>query len=91
MSITNLNVKWFDEGRDPVCAPDPSIPNGIDLDCSGGARRSCQVKLPYPAPRCGKHVVDCPVCGLVAIASAAGRPDDPRSLKVACKIAETKS
>lgn len=40
--------------------------------------------LPYPARRCGQYVVKCDVCDQIIVVTTAGRPDDPRSLKMAC-------
>lgn len=96
-----LNVEWFDENREPQNPPDPRYPDGIDIDhtthiahdVKSGTilphdpdRRTCFTFLrPYPTPRCGKFIVKCDVCGLLAIVTTAGRPDDPRSLRVPCK------
>jgi len=80
-------VKWRDAGQSPTCAPNPAYPNGVDLDASGGSARTCTVTLPYPAKRIGSYVIDCPVCGLRAGCTTAGRPDDPRSIKIACRLA----
>lgn len=81
-----MKVKWIDGKREPQCAPNSEYPNGIDLDVSGGADKTCQVPLPYPARRIGSYVVECPVCGAKTGCTTAGRADDPRSIKVACKI-----
>jgi hypothetical protein len=82
-----LQVRWIDDGREPRSKPDPNYPHGIDLDMSAQAsgRNCCQTPLPYPAKRCGKYIVVCDTCGLRVIITTAGRPDDPRSLKVICK------
>lgn len=80
-----LRVSWIDGGREARCPPDPAFPKGIDLDVAAGAAKICSTLLPYPAPRCGYHEVTCADCGLVIAITAAGRPDDPRSVKVACK------
>lgn len=79
-------VKWIDGGREPQCTPNPAYPSGIDLDSSGGASKTCTVSLPYPAKRIGSYVVECPVCGAKTMCTTAGRVDDPRSIKVACRI-----
>jgi hypothetical protein len=79
-----LKIEWIDKGREPKCAPDPSYPDGKDVDMSLGAARTCSTDLPYPARRCGLYVVTCEVCGFVVGVTTAGRPDDPRSLKIAC-------
>lgn len=79
-----LKVEWIDRCREPRCAPNPSYPNGIDVDSSFGAPATCSTDLPYPAKRCGLYVVTCEGCGIRVAVTTAGRPDDPRSLKVAC-------
>jgi hypothetical protein len=79
-----LTVQWIDDGREPQCAPDPAYPNGIDLDISKGAQRTCSTALPYPAKRCGFYVTRCELCDQSVICTTAGRPDDPRSIKVPC-------
>jgi len=81
---TDFEIEWIDRHREPQCAPNPAYPNGIDLDCSAGLT-SCLVQLPYPAKRCGLYIVTCLKCGECVAATTAGRPDDPRSLRMACK------
>jgi hypothetical protein len=81
----NLSVTWVDRGFDPKCQPDAKFPDGVDLDTSNGAAKTCQRALPYPAKRCGYFVVNCTECGLSAAITTAGRVDDPRSVKLACK------
>lgn len=80
-----LRVKWIDGRREPRVAPNPDYPTGIDLDCAGGAEPACSVDLPYPAKRIGFYVINCDACGTNALCTTAGRPDDPRSIKLACK------
>lgn len=80
-----LIIQWLDLKREPQCPPDPKHPLGVDFDISEGAERVCSVPLPYPAKRCGVYVVTCDVCRLRIAITTAGRPDDPRSLKVACR------
>lgn len=82
-----MSVEWIDHKREPQCQPNPAYPDGIDLDCSKGAAKTCTVGLPYPAKRCGVYVVKCKKCGLTVAATTAGRPDDPRSIKMPCKDA----
>ena len=79
-------VKWIDAKKSPQCPSNPAYPDGIDIDVSKGADRTCTVALPYPAKRIGGYVVECPVCGLTAACTTAGRPDDPRSIKLACQM-----
>lgn len=83
---TNLEVKWIDRGVEPKCAPNPAYPEGIDIDASNGAQPTCSAALPYPAKRCGYFTVVCSVCKQSALITTAGRPDDPRSIKLACQL-----
>jgi hypothetical protein len=78
-------IDWIDRGREPQCAPNPKYPRGVDIDSSDGAEKTCASALPYPAKRCGYFVVKCRTCGMTAMVTTAGRPDDPRSLRLACK------
>ena len=80
-----IDVKFLDAGRFPQCKPDPHFPKGRDIDASDGASLTCCRNLPYPAPRCGVYVVQCNDCGLNVALTVAGRPDDPRTVKLACK------
>lgn len=82
-------VTWLDRGREPQCEPNPAFPLGIDLDCSGGAETSCKVSLPYPAKRCGVYFVKCLDCKRTVACTTAGRPDDPRSMKMPCDVDQT--
>ena len=83
-----FKVQWEDFFREPQCAPDPKFPNGKDLDTSAGAAAACTATLPYPAKRCGLFIVECEACGIRIGITTAGRPDDPRSVKIACKRPE---
>ncbi len=85
---SNLKAKWVDSGREPECPSDPDFPNGVDIDTTDGAKVFCEIVLPYPAPRCGYYLLTCDVCRLQAAITTAGRPDDPRSVKIACKPLE---
>lgn len=86
-----LKYEWIDGKREPQSPPDPNYPEGIDVIAVGlDAVATCEVKLPYPAKRCGIYVVECDTCGLTTIVTTAGRPDDPRSLTVACKREPTR-
>jgi hypothetical protein len=79
-----FKIKWFDRGRDSVCPPNPNYPNGIDVE-EHGSEAGCKAELPYPAKRCGLYIVRCTLCGCVTVITTAGRPDDPRSVKLGCK------
>jgi hypothetical protein len=78
-------IVWIDSKSYPKNRPNPKYPNGIDLDMSKGAERSCFIKLPYPAERIGYYDIECATCGLRVAVSTAGRIDDPTSVKIACK------
>lgn len=80
-----LKYEWIDGRHRAKGKPNPDYPDGIDLDASGGAVRSCRTDLPHPTKRCGKYLVTCDVCKLLSVITTAGRADDPRSVKVACK------
>jgi hypothetical protein len=80
-----MRVTWLDDVRRPQHPPNPAYPNGIEVDCSGGAAVTCTQALPYPAKGCGQYLVACETCGLTIIVTATGQTDDPRSVKVACK------
>lgn len=80
-----MKITWHDAGREPRERPNPAYPNGIDLDASGGSMPTCTATLPYPAKRCGSYTVECETCGSRVGCTTAGRADDPRSIKVACK------
>ena len=83
----NLKAKWIDRHLEPKQKPDPAYPLGIDVDMTvAGERsaRSCTTALPYPAKRIGYYVIECSRCGIRVVVTTAGRPDDPRSVKVPC-------
>lgn len=79
-----IKISWHDHGREPQCKPDPAYPKGKDIRFAQPVERSCQTDLPYPAKRCGLYIVECTVCGLSVGVTTAGRPDDPRSVQLAC-------
>jgi hypothetical protein len=81
-----FKIEWIDLEREPREKPDPNYPHGIDLNVAMGRSPSCAVKLPYPAPRCGMYHVECKTCGQDIILTTAGRPDDPRSVTMACQV-----
>lgn len=79
-----MKVKFIDSGRYPKCEPDPDYPDGRDIDISKGGP-SCKVDLPYPAPRCGLMEVTCEECRSIFFFTVAGRPDDPKTVRVPCR------
>jgi hypothetical protein len=84
--MSDFDVEWVDGNREPVCAPDPAYPNGIDVDFTAGRAPACRVSLPYPAQRCGFYMLKCRVCALTMILTTAGRADDPRSVTIPCRL-----
>ena len=85
---SHLHVEWVDAEREPRVAPNPAFPNGVDVDLTQGAMQSCQIALAYPARRCGAYEIECYRCGQRVGVRTAGRPDDPRSVRIACKISD---
>jgi hypothetical protein len=84
--MTDFDVKWISHHRKAQCPPNPKYPDGIMVDC--GERPACQVALPYPAPECGVWIVKCATCNTMIAVTAAGRPDDPKEVMVACQISK---
>lgn len=82
--MVKMKIHWIDREREPQCPPDPKFPQGVDVDISAGAPMTCVTDLPYPAPRCGFYSIKCEKCGESVLVTTAGRPDDPRSVKIAC-------
>lgn len=80
-----LQISWTARGGKAQHPADRRWPQGVDLDISNGAAASCTTTLPYPAPCIGTHLVRCSECGATAAVTAAGRADDPRTLRVPCE------
>ncbi len=84
-TITPHSVRFIASGRGKSrCAPNPAYPHGVDVNVAKGGFPSCVIDLPYPAPECGHFQIHCKMCGMSAAVTAAGRPDDPRSVVVPC-------
>ncbi len=86
---SSVSIEWKASGRGKAkCLPNPAYPNGIDID-TAEEKQGCIVDLPYPAPECGMWMVKCHACdrGIIAI-TAAGRTDDPKTIKIACQNRE---
>jgi len=79
-----MTVEFLDAGREPKCAPDPAYPDGMDIDLTQGFAKTCKFDIPWPAPRCGWMLVVCDTCKTNALLTVAGRPDDPRSVRLPC-------
>lgn len=86
-----MKIEWIDAGREPKVQPNPNFPEGRDVDASGGAEATCATDLPYPAKRIGHYLLECETCGQRIAITTAGRPDDPRTVKVACKLVKPAS
>jgi hypothetical protein len=85
-------ITFVPSGRGKArCPSDPAYPNGVAIDPVGhDAPAWCLVKLPYPAPECGVHRIDCSLCALQVLVTAAGRPDDPVSVRIPCNVRDAK-
>jgi hypothetical protein len=84
--VSNLKVYFLSGKRQARCPSDPAYPHGMDVDLSDGAMSTCAGNLPYPAECCGMLMVRCAKCGANAAITTAGRVDDPRTVKLACKV-----
>jgi hypothetical protein len=96
-----MPIKFLDSGREPQNPPNPDFPDGMDvvegpvtarLPHPEGAKlaesltdEGCIFDLPYPSPRCGVLVVMCDRCGKRVGLTVAGRTDDVRWFRMACK------
>lgn len=80
-----ISVQFLSHNRKAQCASNPFYPDGIDVDLSHGAEFTCVAELPYPAECCGILVAKCRACGANGAITTAGRRDDPRSVRLACK------
>lgn len=81
-----ITVEWLDAGRKAENEPDPKYPEGVLVDLSRGRFKTCVVDVKYPAPGVGQHRIVCSTCGMSAVVTAAGRADDPRYVKLPCKV-----
>ena len=84
-----MTVAFKSHGRKATCAPNPAFPDGIHVNRLASGVIGCRVELPYPAECCGVWRVECSVCGFVMGVTAAGRPDDVRSIMVPCQVRGT--
>lgn len=84
MNRPNLTATWYGNGKLAKCAPNPDFPNGKPLDFSRGSVY-CEIELEHPAPCIGAWVIECKQCGIKVALTAAGRVDDPSTIKLGCK------
>jgi len=86
MSDSHFMIRWIDCEHETCRPADPRYPNGRDINnAATDLAAACTVKLPYPAKRAGQYRVVCTRCGLYILCATAGRADDPRSLRLACR------
>lgn len=83
-AIADWAIIFDDAGRTAQNPSDPRFPAGVDIDTTRDLKPSCWGLLPYPAPRIGHWDITCRRCGLRVAITAAGRADDPRSLRIPC-------
>lgn len=90
--VMSIKVTFYANGRGKArCAPDPKYPDGMIIDAAKPGEQACAVDIPYPAPECGQFLVYCETCRMSMIITAAGRPDDPKSVRIPCKWGPIKS
>lgn len=82
-----FDIKAINRRGPPQHPANPAYPNGMDVDRVMPGAASCRAELPYPAPERLVWRVRCRRCGYVLAITAAGRPDDPRSVTLPCKEA----
>ena len=80
-----FSIGWRDSGRKAQCPPNPAYPEGVYVNALSAGDNGCFTQLPYPAAGCGLHVIECLICGYRIAVTAAGRPDDPRSVTLPCR------
>ena len=81
--MEQVEISFLSTGRIATCKPNPDYPNGCDIDVTDG-KGGVWVEIPYPAPCCGTWIVGGGGLARVAV-TAAGRPDDPRRVKIPYK------
>lgn len=80
-----FNISFQPSGRGKArCPANLEYPEGKNIKTFD--KKGCVAKLPYPAPECGIHIVECAHCNTRIGVTAAGRPDDPISVQINCKI-----
>lgn len=84
--LAQFHIRWIDSGKWPQVKPNPNYPQGIDISGVSEGETGCRVALPYPAKRIGAYAVECRLCGYRLSLTTAGRPDDPRSVALPCRV-----
>lgn len=89
--IKLVEIKFYPSGRGKARnKPNPRYPNGQDIVVLPPKYEgpTCKFALQYPAPECGHFIIDCLLCGVRGAVTAAGRPDDPKSITIPCNFNE---
>lgn len=86
-----VDITFHKSGRGKAqCPPNPEFPEGVAIEPKlPPGTRACTFLLQCPAPECGHWRIECRECGLVVAVTAAGRPDDPISIRVPCIAPKT--
>jgi hypothetical protein len=83
--VTKPTITFKPSGRGKArCAPNTDYPHGIAIDGATPGAPTCMATLPYPAPECGCWLIECDDCDLRLMVTAAGRADDPVSVRFDC-------
>lgn len=78
---------FLDSGRTATRKPNQKFPDGMDVDLRADPeQKHCCTNVPYPAPRVGAYNIFCNKCKLRVAVTVAGRPDDPRTVTMPCKV-----
>lgn len=81
-----FQVIWQDRKRQPAVPFNRAYPWGKSCDLAGGMLPACQLDLEWPALRCGQYLIACIKCGMRVVVTTAGRVDDPRQVRMPCKV-----
>ena len=99
--MTEIKATWLGGGGAPQAPSSPDYPKGVRVDVASNQMLryedafprvdgpTCCRELFYPAEEIGAWVIDCPVCGIRVALTAAGRPDDPRCVRLPCRLSGT--
>jgi hypothetical protein len=81
----SLIATWLSEARWAQHPHDPRYPLGLLFDASAGGP-CCEVALEHPTPCVGKWITNCDLCKNPCHRERGGRPDDPYTVRLACKL-----
>jgi hypothetical protein len=83
--MPDISIRWVKRGDKARSPANPAYPAGVVVDVTNGQKPFCTMPLLYPARCVGTWFLTCNICGLTAAVTAAGRADDPREVRLACK------